>query len=87
MNTEEYQRLKGKSEELLVEANKHIIGDATLVGIGLAVEAQAYATLAAAEASRPGPSRRAVGTTSMVYEIPPVAPRGPLPTDRSDSLS
>lgn len=88
MDTEEYQRLKSKAEELLTEANKHIIGDATFVGIGLAIEGQAYATLAAAEASRPVPSRRAVAAAaSMTYEITPVAPRGPLPADQADSLS
>lgn len=66
MDIEEYQRLKSKAEELLAEANKHILGDATFVGIGLAIEGQAYATLAAAEASRPTPSRRAVGTIPSV---------------------
>lgn len=63
MDIEEYQRLKAKAEALLTEANKHIMGDLTLVGVGLAIEGQAYATLAAAEASRPNPSRRAVGAT------------------------
>lgn len=62
MDTEEYQRLKYKAEKLLTQANEHIIGDLTFVGIGLAIEGQAYATLALAEASRPAPSRRAVGT-------------------------
>lgn len=60
MDIEEYRRLKTKAEELLTEANMHILGDETLVGVGLAIEGQAYATLAAAEASRPVPSRRAV---------------------------
>lgn len=78
MDNEEYHRLKAKAEELLAEANKHVIGDATFVGIGLAIEAQAYATLAAAEAARPATGRRAVAaTTSMTYELPPdlVQPR------------
>ena len=62
MDTEEYQRLKNKAEKLLKEANMHILSDTMFVGIGLAIEGQAYATLAAAEANRPAPSRRAVGT-------------------------
>lgn len=60
MDIEEYQRLKGKAEARLTEANQHIMGDLTFVGVGLAIEGQAYATLAAAEASRRAPSRRAV---------------------------
>ena len=69
MATTEYQRLKDKAEELLTEANKHVIGDLTFVGIGLAIEAQAYATLAAAEAARPVPSRRAVGTIPVGPDV------------------
>lgn len=51
MNHEEYRRLKGKAEELLAEAHMHSIGDATLIGVALAAEAQAWATLALAEAT------------------------------------
>lgn len=50
--TEEYQRLKRKAEERLAEAHMHVLGDLQLVGIGMAIEAQAYATLAQAEATR-----------------------------------
>jgi hypothetical protein len=70
MDIEEYQRLKRKAEELLTEANKHITGDATLVGVGLAIEGQAYATLAAAEASRPTALRRGPLTWAEAQQIP-----------------
>ena len=62
MDIEEYQRLKNLAEGKLRQANMHILADTVFVGIGLAIEGQAYATLAAAEANRPAPSRRAVGT-------------------------
>jgi hypothetical protein len=70
MDIEEYQRLKDKAQELLAEADKHLMEDTLLLGIGLAVEGQAYATLALAEASRPVPSRRAVSVAPVALPNP-----------------
>lgn len=84
MDIEEYERLKGLAEAKVKEADEHIIGDLTFVGIGLALEAQVYATLAEAEASRPAPSRHAVSTIPLnVTDTgkPSSQPRGPVSCD------
>lgn len=52
MSNDEYRRCKVKAEQLLAEASLHSLGDEPERAVAFAAEAQAWATLAVAEATR-----------------------------------